>query len=242
MSSCPQRMRIAKWRYRIWLPWSLIVWCMPMVSFSQQDRDEFMEREKAKFLCEWRLSHLPTDNPHPLDVCQNPDLPIDTIRVQLREYWDFWFKKPHEDFEAAWSDGTAQPAAQAAWVRRQHARQVEMEQANVVRDRENDREFAAKAGRMKNADLCLAYHFEDRQEARAELERRKALTAFEWRLVDKHSVAIGMSEAALFCSLGSAEINTTVNKYGEDKQYIYSPDFYVYVENGVVTAVQDHTR
>ena len=54
---------------------------MPMVSLSQEGHDEFMEREKVKLLCEWRLTHLPTDNPHPLDVCQNPGIPIDTIRV-----------------------------------------------------------------------------------------------------------------------------------------------------------------
>ena len=54
---------------------------MPMVSLSQEGHDEFMEREKVKLLCEWRLTHLPTDNPHALDVCQNPGIPIDTIRV-----------------------------------------------------------------------------------------------------------------------------------------------------------------
>jgi hypothetical protein len=60
--------------------------------------------------------------------------------------------------------------------------------------------------------------------------------------VDKHSVAVGMSELAIFCSLGSAETNKTVTKYGESKQYVYGPDSYVYVENGEVTAVQNHAK
>lgn len=54
------------------------------------------------------------------------------------------------------------------------------------------------------------------------------------------NVWIGMTEKMLLDSRGYPEnINRTVTKYGENKQYVYLGNKYVYVENGKVTSWQD---
>jgi len=51
---------------------------------------------------------------------------------------------------------------------------------------------------------------------------------------------IGMTEAMLLDSWGKPDdINQTVTKYSNSKQYVYGSSQYVYVESGVVTAYQN---
>lgn len=50
---------------------------------------------------------------------------------------------------------------------------------------------------------------------------------------------IGMSATELKISLGTPQdVNRTINKYGTSEQWIYG-DRYVYLENGIVTTIQD---
>lgn len=54
------------------------------------------------------------------------------------------------------------------------------------------------------------------------------------------SIWIGMTEEMLLDSKGVfINVNRTVSKYGESKQYVYPGQNYVYVENGRVTSWQD---
>lgn len=101
------------------------------------------------------------------------------------------------------------------------------------------RDFAQRVGKESGRALCLAYHAHRYPEARAELQRRHALSRYEWSLIDKNEVAVGMSELALLCSLGPAKVNQTITGAGASAQYVYSENFLVYVEDGRVTAVQD---
>jgi len=52
-------------------------------------------------------------------------------------------------------------------------------------------------------------------------------------------IFIGMSEAALLESWGLPDdINTTINKYGTSKQFVYPFGDYVYTEDGIITTIQ----
>ncbi|MDR7131649.1 hypothetical protein J2X69_004013 [Algoriphagus sp. 4150] len=58
--------------------------------------------------------------------------------------------------------------------------------------------------------------------------------------IAKRTIWIGMTEEMLIDSWGNPkDINSTVTRYSHRKQYVYSSNQYVYVENGVVDAWQD---
>ena len=58
--------------------------------------------------------------------------------------------------------------------------------------------------------------------------------------ITKRTIWIGMTEEMLIDSWGKPkEINSTVTRYSHRKQYVYSSNQYVYVENGVVDAWQN---
>ena len=58
--------------------------------------------------------------------------------------------------------------------------------------------------------------------------------------IAKRIIWIGMTEEMLIDSWGNPkDINSTVTRYSHRKQYVYSSNQYVYVENGVVDAWQD---
>jgi hypothetical protein len=52
-----------------WTLLSLSLCAIPILSYAEGFED-FMERQKALYVCEWRTSHLPDDNPHPSDICR----------------------------------------------------------------------------------------------------------------------------------------------------------------------------
>jgi len=197
-----------------------------------------MERSKALFLCEWRIEHLSNDNSHPLDICSSPQQPIQDLRVQLKDWWDHYFVGQRQEFEDEWIGSTAESRAQKAWARKQQDLQAEMTAANAITDAEDERRFSVGARRMSGTALCLAYRERGMEAARSELERRKTLTIAEWKLVDRHTIQIGMTEVALLCSLGPTEVNETVTSNVERKQYVYPNRVYVYVENGRITSYQ----
>jgi hypothetical protein len=92
--------------------------------------------------------------------------------------------------------------------------------------------------------LCNAYAFSKSQKARAELERRGALSPEEWQLAEEEKIKAGMSELALVCSWGMPrDINETVTATTSFKEYVYRENQgakgqYVYVRNGQVTSWQ----
>lgn len=215
----------------------LLISTVPVTTVAE-DRDEFMERAKALFLCEWRTDHLPNDNSNPLDICSNPQQPIQELRVQLKDWWGHYFVRFRQTFEDEWIGGPAETRAQKAWAHKQQDLQAQMTAANAITDVEEDKRFAIAARQMSNTALCLAYREKGIELARAELRRRKALTNAEWELVDRHTINIGMTEVALLCSLGPTEVNETVTSNVEHKQYVYPNRVYVYVVNGRITSYQ----
>jgi hypothetical protein len=96
-------------------------------------------------------------------------------------------------------------------------------------------------------NLCQAYYFHKDQGAKKELIRRDVISSDEWSLIEKGSLAIGMSELAFICSWGEPDIqgtmNETVTKYGVNRQWVYRCDYcktrYVYTENGKITSWQN---
>ena len=71
---------------------------------------------------------------------------------------------------------------------------------------------------VNSYQLCHAYGHIKSEKVRNELLNRYVITSYEWTLIDRKSVSIGMSELALRCSLGIPNtINTTVTQYGTRK-------------------------
>ena len=96
--------------------------------------------------------------------------------------------------------------------------------------------------------LCDAYAVMGGTKARAELERRAALTPEEWSIVDRKTVAIGMRRLVLVCSRGTpgiyGGIHRTVTAHGTREQWAYRDTqygraIYIYVDDGVVSAFQN---
>lgn len=107
---------------------------------------------------------------------------------------------------------------------------------------------AAELAAVDSWDLCNAYAYNGSESARAELERRSAIPADEWVLIDKKQIAIGMSELGLMCSWGSVGytggVNQSVGQYGAHKQWVYRScryckTKYVYTDNGKITGWQN---
>lgn len=221
--------------------WVSLCLCLIPICYSAEF-DDFMERQKALYLCQWRQSHLPDDNPHPLDICQNSNQSIDEMRPQLKLWWEHWFAKQRDAFEDDWTNGSAIETARAGWGRMQRDRQAAMEAESAAHEADDEKVFAAKARHMTNTELCLTYYGNEEKEARRELSRRHALTQSEWSLIDHKQIQIGMSEVAMLCSWGSTEVNRTVTAAIEYKQYVYPGSTYVYVENGKVVSFQDSRK
>ncbi|WP_342070562.1 hypothetical protein [Yoonia algicola] len=95
-------------------------------------------------------------------------------------------------------------------------------------------------------ELCKIVHWERNgfdygsDAAFAELTKRGLFTARELRGVRAGLPSIGDSEIAAQCSRGFffEDVNTTATARSVRKQYVVALGFYIYVENGVVTAIQ----
>ena len=76
-------------------------------------------------------------------------------------------------------------------------------------------------------------------------ERRKRIEALGWsgdvtELVIARRFRIGFTKNQLLAAIGSPKkINRTVTRYGVREQWIYG-SVYVYLDDGIVTAFQDH--
>ena len=74
-----------------------------------------------------------------------------------------------------------------------------------------------------------------------ELERRKFFTDEEMTLIREEKIEMGMRSELLRCIFGyPSDINRTVTQYGTSEQWVFrNSDWYVYVEDGVVTSWQN---
>lgn len=165
-----------------------------------------------------------------MDICEHPDTPIDRASDQIEDWWRYLYE--HMDHGEGYA---LRNAFEADWREevREHSEQIEQ-----ARRAEERAAYGREIRVLPNSQLCTDYHDFEYPEAKAELKRRRVLTATDWRLIDKHQLQIGMSELALLCSWGSTEINRTVTSGLVHEQYVYG-DTLVYVDNGRVTAFQD---
>jgi len=101
-----------------------------------------------------------------------------------------------------------------------------------------------------NSQLCESYHspmftWVSPLHLREELERRNALTADEWSLVEQGKIAIDMSPLAVTCAWGKPDdVNRTVTAAGVHEQWVFcetrcSDASYVYFESGRVVSIQN---
>lgn len=79
----------------------------------------------------------------------------------------------------------------------------------------------------------------------SELKRRRAFSDRELDAIANGKLFIGMSEQAMYCSIGAFDygVNITTTASGTTKQYLvgdgnYNKRIYVYTSDGVVTAIQ----
>lgn len=104
----------------------------------------------------------------------------------------------------------------------------------------------AKIPTASNYVLCIFYADHHDPAIRAELVKRQIFSPQEWQLIDAQQVAVGESEDAMFCALGiQYDSHTTTTAGGDHTQFVFQhiglvdTYTYVYVDNGVVTAVQN---
>jgi hypothetical protein len=225
------------------------------------------ERAEQQFLCSWRRMNIPQGATWPLAICDDPNLPFGTARVGIQDWWGKVFE--HSRIEVGErlrdkfkSDWLASPEYTGFEKERheelererlaliQQRRQAEVDEKVAVERERQQRvanqqrlraQYDARVPAMNEVDLCVTYHENHFDSARRELVKRGIFTAAEWRLIEQHHIVIGTSELALLCSWGFYDhSNRTVTAHGEREQLVYGLGRYVYVENGAVTAIQDH--
>lgn len=218
----------------------------------QLPKDTWYKFFRGELLCKWKETE-----PYPKDA---PELPFCTEDTQYIP------SVLVEDDVVAWFNHwkTVDPAAGAAAAARFNAaleaaakpiedeierkKKLELEKyqaeererkrASAVAAKKREDALAAQAISLTDIELCEHVYRRKSEVAKAELKRRNAFSAEDWRLIDKQNIRVGMKEAGLICAFGPSRVNRTVRANFVHKQYVYG-DVYVYVENGVITAFQD---
>src|SRR5262252_1394626 len=85
---------------------------------------------------------------------------------------------------------------------------------------------AAHAGEKTNDQLCQRYNVLHPKSIRAELEKRGALTAEEWKAVDEERIFVGMSGTAVRCARGKPWIVVTQTEAGPVEVWRYQPQHF----------------
>lgn len=143
-----------------------------------------------------------------------------------------------EEEEIAAAEEAERERVKVSTAKRKAASLAAVEKEKAARYR-RDHPDEATLHSMDVWKLCALFRRTGTTESEAELYRRKAFTPLEMSLIVKGSVNIGMSEAAMLCSLGPADDrNRTVTISGERIQWIYGRR-YIYTDNGKITAWQD---
>lgn len=70
---------------------------------------------------------------------------------------------------------------------------------------------------------------------------KESLDVYQYTSERKENPTIGMTESEVSASSWGRpmDINRTTTKYGTDEQWVYASNKYIYLENGVVTAIQE---
>ena len=92
----------------------------------------------------------------------------------------------------------------------------------------------AEVSELSVLDLCRGREFFPKTVERA-LREKGVFSKLEMEMIMKSKIHLGMSEEALVCSWGLPDdLNVSVRERGDQREYVYHPDQYVYVEGGKV--------
>ncbi len=93
--------------------------------------------------------------------------------------------------------------------------------------------------------LLTAYNWKrqtsgEHERLRSEVERRGLLTSDEWNAVDHRQVKVGMREHAVILAWGEpGHTRTVTDRFGVGKVLVYRENTFVFLTNGVVTAIEN---
>ena len=92
----------------------------------------------------------------------------------------------------------------------------------------------AEVSELSVLDLCGGREFFPKTVEKA-LREKGVFSKLEMEMIMKSKIHLGMSEEALLCSWGLPDdLNVSVRERGDQREYVYHPDRYVYVEGGKV--------
>lgn len=83
--------------------------------------------------------------------------------------------------------------------------------------------LGAHAGEKTSDQLCQRYNTMHPKKIRAELEKRGALTAEEWKAVDEERIFVGMSATAVLCARGKPWVERKATEAGEFEVWRFAP-------------------
>jgi hypothetical protein len=191
------------------------------------DRYQQQQLARAKFFCTWVTTHAYRDKSivtpaYCADASVAPAAAIDQCDKWWRQVRDLEDDDKYESsFDVAWRTAAAQTPQHSGG------------------DEKYLKELAAKAGSMSIKDLCLEYFSSGTDVFEKELKRRHAFNAAEWRLIESHKIALGLSEDAVRCTFGEPKEVRRVMKDGyEQDQYVYD-GIQIFVAKEKVNAIQN---
>ena len=131
-----------------------VYWLASTRAFGEEDIDAGSHslreaRARAIFLCEWRNTHGPQGNPKPLDVCQDPKLPIGKVLTQFDNWWEYYLgitnvQALRDSFDAAWAGEGGQQFRAAEEERRRKEELASEERVRALHEARAAAELAAK--------------------------------------------------------------------------------------------------
>ena len=159
--------------------------------------------------------------------------PSDRMYLENIRYLCEWAKTKAPKGEQGLRLGRAWESALGAKDAAESKKQRDAE-AKVARDK-----LVRSIPSMSVPQLCGVIRKGKVPEAVEALARRRAFASDDIGLLSRGAIALGMSEDAMMCLLGSPEdSNRNVGSWGVHTQHVYD-DMNVYTENGKVTSWQD---
>jgi hypothetical protein len=198
--------------------------------------------EKTQFLCEWAKTNASEGNKVTIRACTSSETSgAQQAWEDTLDWWQYWRDQDktkglqlERDFDSANAVRVArvkaaEDAVAAAEAKKQQAARVKASKEKLLRS----------IPTMSVPELCRVVRRGNTPQAIEELVSRNVFAPNETSLIASRKVALGMSEDAMLCSLGSPErANRSVGSWGVHIQYVYE-GLTVYTENGKVTSWQD---
>ena len=218
----------------------LVLFTLP--SFSREDSapisDDRGYLDNIRHLCKWAKANAPHGNPVVIRVCEPGAVPdAKQAEADTQAWWNHWKSLGEEEWQRLANSWDAELAKKTA--RDVATAAAEARRRREAKDRVAREKLVSRLPSMSVPELCEVSRKGYMPEAAVALANRNAFEPKDIDLIRRGSVALGMSEDAMLCALGSPEDrNRTVGSWGEHIQYVFD-GMYVYTENGKVTSWQD---